>query len=737
MSLRNNHSFEAQNTNLLHAETVYNNNALLSVKHDLVEVTDKQLHTLEQLDHVGGLELKESSSYYALTTGDLSMSKQLILSAQLPGSPLRENNQASQKRMECIHVLDIMQYLIGDEELNAVFITCSFENADMGQLCDNLQAQNLAQKKFLRAMKRSKTIWGGMQFKGAIPRDEITVNRKHLLDMDPHNLFHQHLHILVFVTGEEQTGQLYRRLWKLWADICEEIGLRTSPAAFLVETTYEKKSEKYIMKQGPAYDKRKEKKKKIMAGMLEANKYETKPSDLAMLEVKKKDELSPLDWFKLRTWAEIYNARVHPKLSDKCQFKGIKEAKMIRMRPVGLYQKAGQIYKAIIGAGLGGVLDFKKCEGNLARIPSVFTRAVLVDIKRIIQETKAEVIKYKGSGYRYVAKVSAKLALSDFEVGYYNKQILRNTLFLSGLDGFKHAIAKSRYDLAEKSRVVVDVLEHLGAWNKSAEEIDEVLDEWIETILNYVDEKGNYNQDKVRDIQMLKAAYHTALTNDGYKQLRARFMAYSSNNFAQADDDITLTENGHVVLGDFDYAVRSFKQLDLAKKIEKQAKGDGMLETLYSSGQLQAFYREALKGKANLRRRGVGEQFQWVIDTVRNYVPLFVGLRTGLKMKNETESKFAYPVNTWEFWEEASDAMESKLTGLTPQLTLLLACLLYAMNGEKYREAVMCMGSAARTVNVSVDDITLRHMVDHLLKKNQTNNNPLFKPVKTEKKVAA
>lgn len=732
MSIRVNRKFESQLSNVLHAENVYNEMALKAVKAGYIKLTDKQLETVKALQRTNAFSVKQS--FTALSTSDRTMSKHMILSAQLPASPLRESNLASEKVMRSVHIRDIMQYLLSkesDEQLNALFLTFSFKNCDFGHLADAQQALNDIYKKLRKYSERT-LDWGNAQYLGCLPSLETTVNTEHLLKQEKTDLYHPHFHVILFYEGEVNLGSLYRQLWKKYSELCAKANAKASSSAFFLEKTYDKNDDEInIISDDDKKEKSKKRKITLANALAEATKYATKPADLMKLAITKNDS-KKLASFKLKVWAEIYNANVHPKLSKNCKYTNVKEAKLIRANGSGLYQKANQVYKAITDAGLGGLLDFQPSNGDLSRIPSVFTKAVTVDIKNIVKENNALIAKTKSeSTFRYYAEIAKTHSLNRAEILYYNKSILKNTTFLSGLAGFKRAVAKSNYGLSNKSRVIVDVIENFARWNQSVDDINEVIDEWIDTVMSYTDSDGNYNAEKVHDIQMLKSAYHYAVNDDNYKQLRSLYQNYVLSDYIKHDDDknkLELLENGHVKFNNTDFYVRSWRNLDLAKKIAHQAKKDGLLQTMYATGRLQKFYRQVLKGNANLCENDNKESEEyWLIHTIRQYVPLFVSLKFGEKVKFEKELKLSYQPNTWNFWEGASYAQDSKVTGLTAQLQLLVSCLLYAMDSEKYEETVLCANSLARTVNVEVDSQMLKNMTNHLLKNNWTNNNPLFK----------
>lgn len=733
MSIRVNRKFESQLSNVLHAENVYNEMALKAVETGYIKLTDKQLETVKALQRTNAFSVKQS--FTALSTSDRTMSKHMILSAQLPASPLRESNLASEKVMRSVHIRDIMQYLLSkesDEQLNALFLTFSFKNCDFGHLADAQQALNAIYKKLRKYSERTLN-WGNAQYLGCLPSLETTVNTEHLLKQEKTDLYHPHFHVILFFTGEANLGSLYRQLWKKYSELCAKANAKASSSAFFLEKTYDKNDDEINIVSDDDEKKENKKRKITLANALaEATKYATKPADLMKLAITKKDS-KKLASFKLKVWAEIYNANVHPELSKNCKYTNVKEAKPIRSNGSGLYQKANQIYKAITDAGLGGLLDFQPANGDLSRIPSIFTKAVTVDIKNIVKENNALIAKTKSeSTFRYYAEIAKTHSLNKAEILYYNKSILKNTTFLSGLAGFKRAVAKSNYGLSSKSRVIVDVIENFAQWNQSIDDINKVIDEWINTVMSCTDPDGNYNTEKVHDIQMLKSAYHYAVNDDNYKQLRSLYQNYVSNDFKRDDENaVELLADGHVKFNDTDFYVRSWRNLDLAKKIAHCAKKDSMLQTMYATGRLQKFYRRVLGGNANLREiDNKKDEEYWLIRTIRQYVPLFVSLKFGEKVKFEKQYKFSYQPNTWNFWEEASDALESKVTGLTAQLQLLVSCLLYAMDNEKYEEAVLCANSLARTVSVKVDSQMLKNMTNHLLKNNQTDNNPLFKKKK-------
>lgn len=742
MSSKVSRNFESQSLGILYSEILFNKMALYCAENEMIELTDKQLNTLKALEKTGGLSVaSQKLTHRVLASSDHSMVKHLVMTPQIAGSPVRESNRASEQILKSLHIYQIMNYLLGkdDKDLKAAFLTFSFKNADLGHLTDAEQALNMIYKKLRRYMERT-CDFGSAEYLGTLPSLEVTVNLEKLYKRDTRGLFHPHFHVVIFYSGEINLGNVYRQLWAKYKDLCDKANAKASAAAFLLEPTYDKDSEneeQYVIFDNGQQKQSKEKRQKgLLDSILEATKYETKPADLNAVAIDKKDP-KPLKNFKAKAWAELYNSNVHPKLSENCPYKGIKEAKLIRNNGSGLFQLANQIYRAIVNAGLGGLFDFQPANGDLAKVPTVFTQAVQIDAKKIIKEQQEQILKLKqqgksSSGYKIAAKIANISKLTSEEVLYYNRQILQKALFLPGLVGFKRAIAKakSKFGLSNKSELIVDVLTNLPNWNMSEDDINEVIEDWVNTVIECTinTDTGLYNEQKVDDVKLLQQAYCFALNNEEYKRVAKTYHDFASGIFKRADEnEITLEANGHVNFEGYDFAVRKWKNLDLAEKIAHKAKNDDLVKTIYNNNKLKAFYKQVLAGTANLRQLEANEKGSLTVHVIRQYVPLFVKLTQGLNMDESTESKYSYPINDWHFWEATSEATNSKLTGLTPQLQLLVACLLYAMDNDKYEEAVLCVGSASRTVQLEVDTEALKGMTNHLLKNNATDNNSLFK----------
>lgn len=731
MSTRTSRDFESQSVTTLQSELIFDDLAYWAMMQQSAEFTDKQRVALEIFHRVGHVQVRKGMTHQVITTGNRSVSKHMMITPQLPTSPVRESNLASEMMMQYLHALEIAQYLEAKQEkdLQALFLTFSFKNASFGHLADAEQLLKMLYKKLRRFMERTMD-WKDAEYLGTLPTMEVTINRKHLLNGDKENLYHPHMHVTIFFTGDVNMGDASRQLWAKFKKLCDRANAKASSAAFKLERTYEKDVEAdnsyFVNGEEQKGDNRK--KKSMIDGILEATKYQSKPADLNMLKVFKKDPKDVKD-FKVSVWAEIYQAAVHPQLSKNCPYKGLTKATLIRNGGSGIFLLATQIFKAIVNAGFGGLFDFQPANGDISKVPAVFVQMITVKIEKVLKMKKDRAIaKKRSSGYYIQSKIAKATAMNPEEVAYYNRLIMRSSLFEEGLDCFKKALSESHVDLSNKSSLIIDVMENFLQWNHSQEDIDAVIDDWIDTVIECTaDDSGDYDELRVADIKALKDAYHLALNDENYKNVRTIYRRFMMDDFRQGEDNIELKENGHIAIDGYDFSVRNWKNLDLAKKLCQIAKNDPMVDTVYANGGLERLYHKVLTGEMNLRRLEKDDADFWTVETVRNYVAPYVALTANKKMTTDTKSRFAYPINTWNFWEGDSNAMESKLTGVTPQLQLLVACLLYAMAPDQWEEAVLCVGSAARTVNVTVDAEAVKRMTKRLLKKNSSNSNSLFK----------
>lgn len=688
----------SQLANNVHSEKMYDLMAYWCYKLGLIELTEKQANKIEALEANGGFEFKIGEMINVLSNGKGDTFKHVMRTPALSGSPIYESNRSSQKIMQCRHVLDLMNYL-NNGDVNAVFLTFSFTNANFGHLADAEQSLNDMYKRLKEYMKKTMK-WGNAEYLGTMPSMELTINKKRVSQGNDNGIYHVHFHVIVFYSGEKDLKSWKSQLWKKFQKLCQKADVKVAESAFFLEETYakgkkaeaddEKARQKFDdeMKQDAKSDDDDTDDNDVEKGILEASKYIAKPEDLLFLTPKKHDS-EKLKSHKKEIWAEIYNASVAPKITDDCPYLNVKgkKATKIRNNGSGLFQKAVQIFNAIVVSGLGGVFDFQKANGDITRVPNFFTNLVKVIVKKFYERKTKFSKKYQGhhgqSGYNYNAEIVDYDELSLAEVLYYNRNLLENAILPGYSTISRHAKDSKYYDDTPKQRAVLDVLKNFIQWNTGVADIHETINDWIKTVIDStVDDYGNYDVLRVHDLSTIQDAIDYSFEK-----------AYRDNSTK----------------------VRNFKELDIIKRFDKKIIADNNDEKVLSM------------------LNEMGNNNEWVLhvgnaDVLKPFIEYYVALTTGKKMENSTKEKAVYGKNDWNFWKGVGT--EDPTDKIKHLYHLLMVHFAKDVDSAIY--TALTDGSEHRKISVVMDDEHVKSASIRLMKQCDSANNYLFKDNQVE-----
>ena len=480
--------------------------------------------------------------------------------------------------------------------------------------------------------------------------------------------------------------------------------MKNSGAAYGFEKTYQKGTKD--SDQAPAET-------NTLGAMLEATKYVTKPEDTAMIGEAFEKENSGSDDnggdnFAEKVFAEIYNSRFSPTIHTNSRYKNLKgqKAKMFRLRGAGTYELARSAYKAIAEAGLSGLFAFSPCNGDVSMIPHVFTRFATLILKK----------KW--------AKLQKSQRLTPAEVLYYNKDLLKMSIFPSR-GQLQKAISTSCYSGTQKQKAVIDVLKNFVRWNSSVTDIDEVMTEWIETIVGALEtsKKPELLQARLQDVQTLKGAIDNSLDStqetpkevlDIVKKVKetATYQHFKSSQVA-----LTYLPNDD----DYAFLVRSFRDGDLVARLGQYAKKH------FTAEQISSFMAENADGSWSLNAEN-----GWIKPLIKLYVALTSG-----KAVTEKESSFSADMTNFSNWE-ATSQYDQGFQQARPFNFIWLGMSYAAAKTAKARREAQLIGSVMmpRDVVLEMPAERFEKSIHHLMKATGTNN-PLFKNLYTDTKAAA
>lgn len=721
-------SSAGQLKNLYKTEYHYNKLALQCCEDDLIKLTEKQYQKLKSY-------LSEGPSYFGnfhvLSDSSGTTYKHAVYTPGLGGSPIQEQNQTSSKVMELISVLKLIRFFAAKkttDEVQSVMVTLSFQNSDKGWLSDAEQCLKVIYTK-LKDWFRKTCDFGHGQWIGMMPAMEVTVNKKHFKAHEEKQLYHQHLHLVLFFAGltEHDIYSVRRQIFKKFSELCEKAGVINSSAAYGFEKTYAKKAEKIDKS---SLDDKAPAETSPISAMLEATKYATKPADIEMVckdyEDGKGGGNGEGNKFAEEVFAEIYNARFNPTIHEKTRYKNVagKKATRVRLRGAGLYEVARSTYKAIAEAGLSGVFAFNKCDGDISLIPHVFTKFATLILEK------------------NVAKISKKKDLTPNELLFYNKDMLKFSIMPSR-NTLNRAIAKfGDTNPTPKQQAVVDVLKNFVRWNDSIDSIDEVLNEWIMTLTNDVEAAMSELKAGKVESEAIEA-YKERIQANEYRKSDVEHLKNAMDNAASsaAETDpsvfdivekVKKTKLGKKVAnylptdGGYQFLVRSFRNADIVVRVGKYAKKN------LSKKLIDKFISDFSNGHWQYKEHDCA----WMEPVISYYVQLTAGKT--VKKGNSLSSLSQSDLSDIKNWSTKADTPDSR----TWARYLVWLGMYYAnADTERDRREAQLLGSLVvpRDVVLQMPSERLEGSIKHLMDKTRTNN-PIFKglySVKTTQKAAA
>lgn len=702
---KNRQSSASQLKTLYKTDYLYCKMALQCHKDGLIKLTPKQAAKTASFLATGPSYF---GAFHVLSDSAGTTYKHAICTPALNGSPIEEQNRTSTKVMEGIGTLKLLDFFAAkktDAPVQAVMVTLSFQNADFGWLSDSKQALKIIYTK-LKEWIRKTCDFGSGVWLGIMPAMEVTVNKEHFKNHEEKQLYHPHLHLVIFFAGltDHEIYSVRRQIFAKFSELCKEAGVKNSGAAYGFEKTYQKGTKD--SDQAPAET-------NTLGAMLEATKYVTKPEDTAMIGEAFEKENSGSDDnggdnFAEKVFAEIYNSRFSPTIHTNSRYKNLKgqKAKMFRLRGAGTYELARSAYKAIAEAGLSGLFAFSPCNGDVSMIPHVFTRFATLILKK----------KW--------AKLQKSQRLTPAEVLYYNKDLLKMSIFPSR-GQLQKAISTSCYSGTQKQKAVIDVLKNFVRWNSSVTDIDEVMTEWIETIVGALEtsKKPELLQARLQDVQTLKGAIDNSLDStqetpkevlDIVKKVKetATYQHFKSSQVA-----LTYLPNDD----DYAFLVRSFRDGDLVARLGQYAKKH------FTAEQISSFMAENADGSWSLNAEN-----GWIKPLIKLYVALTSG-----KAVTEKESSFSADMTNFSNWE-ATSQYDQGFQQARPFNFIWLGMSYAAAKTAKARREAQLIGSVMmpRDVVLEMPAERFEKSIHHLMKATGTNN-PLFKNLYTDTKAAA
>lgn len=691
---------------LYKTDYLYCKMALQCHKDGLIKLTPKQAAKTASFLATGPSYF---GAFHVLSDSAGTTYKHAICTPALNGSPIQEQNTTSTKVMEGIGTLKLLDFFAAkktDAPVQAVMVTLSFQNADFGWLSDAKQSLKVIYTK-LKEWLRKTCDFGSGVWLGIMPAMEVTVNKEHFEKREGKQLYHPHLHLVIFFAGltDHEIYSVRRQIFVKFSELCKEAGVKNSPAAYGFEKTYKKGSKNSDSDKAPAET-------NTLNAMLEAMKYVTKPEDTAMIGEAFEEENSGSgdnngsDNFAEKVFAEIYNSRFNPTIHANSRYKNLKneKAKMIRLRGAGTYELARSVYKAIAEAGLSGLFAFSPCDGDVSMIPHVFTQFATLILKK----------KW--------AKLQKSQKLTPAEVLYYNRDMLKMSIFPSH-GQLQKAIAASCYSGTQKQKAVIDVLKNFTHWNSSVTDIDSVMTEWIDTIVGALETSENPKplQARLQDVQTLKNAIDNSLDSgqetpkemlDIVKKVKetATYKRFKSSQVA-----LTYLPNDN----NYNYLVRSFRDGDLVARLGHYAKKH------FTAEQIAGFMEENADGRWSLN-----EQNEWIKPLIKAYVALTSG-------KTVTEKSNSFDMTDFNDWKTASQ-YDQGFQQARPFNFLWLAMSYAAAKTAKARREAQLIASVMmpRDVVLEMPAERFEKSIHRLMKATGTNN-PLFKNLYTDTKAAA
>src|SRR5699024_3523726 len=146
-------------------------------------------------------------------------------------TPIKEMNNTAQQLLDTVATIRVMKMLLkkrtGRNELYADMMTLSFRNVSMDrEHYGNLRVAFFELKDMLmelkEALRKRKTFSEYGHFLAMVPSFETTLNKEAMEKMSGKNLFHPHVHVLMFY-DEETNGEAKRsEIWKIWKKIAEK-----------------------------------------------------------------------------------------------------------------------------------------------------------------------------------------------------------------------------------------------------------------------------------------------------------------------------------------------------------------------------------------------------------------------------------------------------------------------------------------------------------------------------------
>lgn len=687
-------SSASQLKTLYKTDYLYNKMALKCHEDGLIKLTPKQAAKTASFLATGPSYF---GAFHVLSDSAGTTYKHAICTPALNGSPIEEQNRTSTKVMEGIGTLKLLDFFAAkktDAPVQAVMVTLSFQNADFGWLSDAKQSLKVIYTK-LKEWLRKTCDFGSGVWLGIMPAMEVTVNKEHFKNSEEKQLYHPHLHLVIFFAGltDHEIYSVRRQIFKKFSDLCKEAGVKNSGAAYGFEKTYQKGAKD--SDKAPAET-------NTLNAMLEATKYVTKPEDTAMIgEVFEEEENSGADdSFAEKVFAEIYNSRFAPTIHANSRYKNLKnqKAKMIRLRGAGTYELARSVYKAIAEAGLAGLFAFNTCDGDVSMIPHVFTQFATLILKK----------KW--------AKLQKSQKLTPAEVLYYNRDMLKMSIFPSN-GQLQKAIAASCYSGTQKQKAVIDVLKNFVRWNSSVTDVDEVMTEWINTITEALETSENPEplQARLQDVQTLKDAIDSSLDSgqgtpkevldivDKVKQT-ATYQRFKDLQVA-----LTYLPNDD----DYNFLVRSFRDGDLVARLGQYAKKH------FTAEQIAGFMEENADGRWSLN-----EANKWIKPLIK----LYVALTSGKTVKAKENSFFTdmTDINNWKT-SQYDEGLQAR-----PFNFIWLGMSYAAAKTAKARREAQLIASVMmpRDVVLEMPADRFEKSIHHLMKATGTNN-PLFKNLYT------
>ena len=519
---------------VLDSQRIYCDLALRAYNADLIDLTEKQVNQLNLMKKNGFVSLPdEKNPVFVLTDSAKTTAKISMITPNLARTPLKQSNEASKKAMEAMRAFDIMKGLLlkknGKKKIYAEFLTLTFANARLGELEKamwDLKSGYLKLKDMLRKNKEFE------EFRplGGLPSFEITVNKESLSRQNAQNLFHPHIHVLLYFDKEIDIDALKLKIFKKWADFCAKTGHKMDFDAQLLEHAYSEESGKKVQNNAS------------LASIREAVKYSVKPDDINRLALTGSSSGADDD-FKLRVFAEIYNVFVSFKRDENGNVERDKNDRIkkrkFRVDSFGMMKEAIMYYHSLVKAGLSGIFLQKTRDSEGAGIPTIFTNISKFSV------TGSILSKYSKSGHSYSAHFSDTETLNQAETLYYNSSIAQKTIFEDfDLKSLKSAVKKLG-KLGKKADTLMWLLEHWFSINKNVEDVNEVFEDWY---------KASYDTSQKKDIALLTNAYNWAYNcTDAYQMQKvrnfseydyARYMKKVAENIGLSESDVVAMSNG-------------------------------------------------------------------------------------------------------------------------------------------------------------------------------------------------